>query len=541
MSARSDVECTVGLDGPDLLVDGAPFLVIGGELHNSSSSSERAISTAFDKVQRLGANTVLAPVAWDLWEPEEGVFDTRLVDAMLTAARERGLRLVLLWFGSWKNAMSSYVPAWVKRDPARFPRAHTRSSGRIEHLTPFATTSRDADAAAFRRLMLHLHDVDRQRTVIMVQVENELGLLGDSRDRCPLAEEAYRSLIPNTVVDAIEAAPHLPVHQDWLDRGSRREGTWEELLGGGPNADEAFMAHAFATYLEHVAATGRAVHDVPLYANAWLDVPMRYTPEEDAAQDGEHPTVPLAGGEQPGAYPSGGPVIRVAPLWRAAAPTLDFLAPDIYFGDPDATCKDYKAASGRLFIPEMRRSPLGIGLMFTALGELDAIGVAPFGVDSFADDDPEDPALADAYRLLGVTAEQVRAGARRVAGFLLNHRRPSAQVSVGPYTLTFSAPGITKDAGPSYGLALQEGPDVFLLVGRGFTTTFATEGDVKVGILSAEELDASGRVLRHLNGDETGSGSMAILNRFQASQPGGWPIPFSTAATGLVRVQLYTY
>jgi hypothetical protein len=128
-----------------------------------------------------------------------------------------------------------------------------------------------------------------------------------------------------------------------------------------------------------------------------------------------------------------------------------------------------------------------------------------------------------------------------VAGFLLNHQRPSAQVSAGPYTLTFSAPGITKAAGPSYGLALQEGPDVFLLVGRGYTTTFATEGDAKVGILSAEELDSAGTVIRHLNGDETGSGSMAILHRFQASQPSKWPIPFYTAATGLVRVQLYTY
>lgn len=542
----------VRLEGLDLLIDGAPFVLLGAEVHNSSSSTPQAISRAFDKVSALGANTVLAPVAWDLWEPSEGTFDTALLDSMIAAARERGLRLVPLWFGSWKNAMSSYVPAWVKQDTDRFPRAHTTTSGRIEHLSPFAAESRDADARAFHALMNHLRDVDQQQTAVMVQVENEVGLLGDSRDRSPLAGKAFHSPVPPAVVEAIARSEHLPVHQDWLAAGSRREGSWTELLGQGPNADEAFMAHAYAAYIEHVASAGRKANDVPLYVNAWLDAPLeldlptglsREQPAQDTAPETAG-TVALAGGQQPGTYPSGGPLPRVAPIWQTAAPTLDFLAPDIYFGDTNAICRDYTQATGRLFIPEMRRSPAGIGLMFTAIGEYGALGVAPFGVDSLPGDTPDGVALADAYRLLTAATDRTRAGARRVTGFMLDHERPTTQHSADPYTLAFDAPGpFRQSGGPAYGLVLQEERDQFLLVGRGFTTSFTAAQDVRVGILSVEELDFDGRwtVTRRLGGDETSSGASVRLHSLDASQPAFFPIPLPLASTGIVRVRLYTY
>jgi beta-galactosidase GanA len=196
--------------GGYLAVDGKPFPVIGAEVHNSSSSSIPAIEASFTTVQELGANTVLAPVAWDPLEPSEGAFDFTLLDRMIHAARELGLRLIPLWFGSWKNAVSTYVPAWVKTDVARFPRSQLSDGSRVEQVTPFGMAARDADAFAFAALLRHIREVDADRTVIAIQVENEIGLLGDSRDRSAFAEHAFASPVPAAVVKAIagdESAP----------------------------------------------------------------------------------------------------------------------------------------------------------------------------------------------------------------------------------------------------------------------------------------------------------------------------------------------
>ncbi|MDZ7314716.1 MAG: beta-galactosidase [candidate division KSB1 bacterium] len=115
-----------------LIVDDQPFLMIAGELHNSSASCLDSMDSLFARLAALNLNTVLAPVSWELIEPHEGEFDFTVVDGLLAAARENGLKLVLLWFGSWKNTESSYVPAWVKRDTRRFsaPERAAVSSGR---------------------------------------------------------------------------------------------------------------------------------------------------------------------------------------------------------------------------------------------------------------------------------------------------------------------------------------------------------------------------------------------------------------------------
>ncbi|PJF38504.1 MAG: glycoside hydrolase family 42, partial [Phototrophicales bacterium] len=110
------------------------------------------------------------------------------VDEMIYEARRHGLRLILLWFGTWKNGMSSYAPAWVKRDFRRFPRVKIHDGQLVEILSTFSTETRDADARAFAELMRHLKTIDGDdHTVIMVQVQNEVGVLGDSRDRSPIA------------------------------------------------------------------------------------------------------------------------------------------------------------------------------------------------------------------------------------------------------------------------------------------------------------------------------------------------------------------
>ena len=194
-----------------LLVDGKPFVILGGELHNSSASSLAYMEPIWPKMVALNLNTVLAVVSWELLEPEEGKFDFALVDGLLQGARKHNLRLVLLWFGSWKNGVSSYVPGWVKRDVARFPRMQPRPGENVEVLTPLSEANCAADTRAFVALMRHLQEVDSiEHTVLMMQVENEVGLLGATRDHSPLAEAAFAQAVP------AELMSYLSDHKDDL-------------------------------------------------------------------------------------------------------------------------------------------------------------------------------------------------------------------------------------------------------------------------------------------------------------------------------------
>jgi len=104
-------------------VDGKPFLALAGELLNSSATSVEYMKAVWPKLAEAKLNTVLAGVSWNQIEPQEGKFDFRVLDGVIEGARAHNLRLVLLWFGTWKNGLSSYPPDWVKKDFERFPRA----------------------------------------------------------------------------------------------------------------------------------------------------------------------------------------------------------------------------------------------------------------------------------------------------------------------------------------------------------------------------------------------------------------------------------
>jgi len=296
----------------ELVVDGKPFLILGGELLNSSSSSLSYMQPIWPRVKALNVNTVLAPVSWELIEPQEGKFDFTLVDGLITSAQQHGLRLVLLWFGSWKNTYSSYVPEWVKRDTKRFPRVLLRDRRPTERLSPFSETNLKVDTTAFTALMKHVSQADTNRTVMMVQVENEVGVIPESRDFSPAANAAFANTVPKPLMDylqkhADELAPEL--NGAWISAGKKNAGNWQQVLGTAPITDDFFMAWAYAVYIDAVAAAGKAEYPLPMYTNAALIRPNY----------------------QPGQYNSGGPLPHSLDIYRAGAPHLDFFSPDIYF------------------------------------------------------------------------------------------------------------------------------------------------------------------------------------------------------------------
>lgn len=513
-----------------LVVDGQPFLVLGGEFHNSATSTSAAVQTAFASIRDRNFNAVLAPVAWGTLEPREGEFDFGLVDRMLVEARSLGVRLILLWFGTWKNGVSTYVPQWVRVDRDRFPRAKVEGGAHCEHISPFGTAIAEADGRAFATLMAHLREADFQdRTVIMVQVENEVGILGDSRDRSALAESRFARPVPEEVFEAIEASPSLALAEAWERHGKRRDGDWTSVFGTGSSVDEAFMATAYAAHLQSVVVAGKAEYALPMFANAWL-----YTDVEVS-----DPTV--AGGQEPGVYPSGGPVPRVAGLWRKCAPSLDLLAPDIYFGDFERTCREYVDACSGLFIPEMRRDDVGAGDAFLAVGNHGAIGVSPFGIDSASDVDAS--AFRDAYRLLRSLGPLI--GRHETVGVHLDDARPVARRPVGDFIVEARRQPIgnsNETVERGYGLIVLTGTDEIIAVGRGLHLQIRTPSGAHVELLRAEELEGQFpefTVGRLLNGDETHSGSTIILHASASPVAASYQIPTSKPGNGVVRCRLY--
>src|ERR1017187_429282 len=330
-----------------LIVDGKPFLALARELGNNSATSLENMEPVWSKIVAGDLNTALIGISWAQFEPKEGKFDYTLVDGLIAKARENNLHIVFLWFASWKNGTSSYAPVWVKKDYQRFPRIQINNgstvsiSGPVELLSTLGNATRDADAAAFGALMRHLKEVDGTRhTVLMMQVENEVGVLRSEEHTSAAANAAFAGPVPSELMAYLQQhkntlAPEL--REVWAAQGFKTSGTWEEVFGPGkPDdfnmpiqtksppmraeehetswrklhwpVDEIFMAWNYARYVNKVAEEGKMEYDIPMYVNAWLQQPNH---------------------AWPGTYPCGGPVPQVHDVWRAGAPDVDILAPDL--------------------------------------------------------------------------------------------------------------------------------------------------------------------------------------------------------------------
>lgn len=347
------------------------LFILGGELSNSAATTVKDIDEVLPRMKGLGLNTVLVPVYWELLEPVEGQMDFVLVDRTIDVARQQGLKIVPLWFGAWKNSMSCYAPAWFKRDVKRFPRAITKEGKPLEIASCFSDNVLKADLKAFSALMQYIAEKDPQReVVIMMQIENEIGMLESARDHSSLAEKSYIQPVPQVLLKAL---------------GIKKQGTWAEVFGTDNFADEKFMAWHYACYVEHLAKAARRIHDMPLYVNAAMN----------------------SRGRKPGEYPSAGPLAHLADIWKAGAPSIDILAPDIYDTGFKSWASQYAMplrpqdggkVKNRLFIPESRCCEnSGVRALY-AFGEHQAIGFSPFAIDQASPN--ETKSVTQAYNLL---------------------------------------------------------------------------------------------------------------------------------------------
>ncbi len=484
-----------------LMVDGAPYLMMGVQVNNSSAWPAE-LPKVWPAAERLHANTVEMPVYWEQLEPAQGKFDFGVVDALLAGAREHKLRLVLLWFGTWKNGAPHYVPEWVKRDPAKY-RHVTGPKGEVrDTMSPFGQATMEADAAAFRALMRHLKSADPRHTVLMVQVENEINAYGSARDYAPEAVKLFEGPVPAEFAAAMHVQP-----------GAGGPKTWTEAFGA--EAENTFQAWSIARYVEQVAKAGKAEYGIPLYLNHSLENPLA-TPREGRF-----------------AWPA--MTDHVLDIWKAAAPSLDLIAPDIYmaqYAQYEKVLDVYARKDNALFVPESGNAAPYARYFFAALGH-GAIGWSTFGLDltGYANAPLVAPVVYEKlFDIFALNNEIVGPMQREIAKLNFEGKVQavaedpavhSTNLEFGPWTATVAyglrvfgraanAPGNAEPVGRA--LVAQLGPDEFLVTGVSarvdFRPTDAASGKHRafVKVEEGTYVDGKRKFARIWNGDQTDYG-----------------------------------
>jgi len=554
-----------------LIVDGKPFLVLGAEPPTSGPSNPEYLRYMFEVQAATHQNSSAIAMGWAWIEPEQGKFDFRLVDAMIQDARKTSQRIVLVWFGSWKNGVSSFAPIWVKADQDRFPRAQVKNGLTAENLSTFSANNWEADARAFGALMRHIREVDKSHRVILAQVENEIGIFGDSRDRSPLANQAFAAPVPAALMDYLQKHKgelHPDLLNVWQTAGSKTSGTWEEVFGKGPQGDEVFSAWHYARYVEHVAEAGKKEYPIPMFVNVW-------------------------GIQGWGKGPSGEAFDHVLDVWKAGAPQVDMSCPDAYMGRQNAAnrivelTKRYTRAGNIFFTVEAEDGEVGAGHVFYAVGQQRAIGYSGMGTDGLLEwftrtginlpasvtpagmDAPtrligfggpaapaplppvppeyEAKALSQAFLTLSQIAPQILEHQTNgtIAGVVLDRQRPNEKVKLGNYILNVELPhGRGSTNVPNligYGLFMPLGPDEYLLAGNNLFLTFTPDspGPPIAGLAeqAAGRYDKNGKwVTTHfLGGDDS------VFSSAPTEGQSGSVVRIMFGEHAIQRVKLYRY
>ena len=470
-----------------LVVHGMPFLILGGELGHSSAACPQDIERIFPKLKKMGLNTVLVPVYWDLTEPVEGQFDFTLTDKALQQARENDLKIVFLWFGAWKNSMSCYAPLWFKENHKKYPRAYTQSGKPLEIASAFSEAVYEADHHAFSQWMQHIATVDKEEgTVIMIQIENEIGMLEDARDYSREANKIFNAPVPAefmTYLQKNKKALHPQMLKKWESQGCKKQGYWQEVFGADIYTDEIFMAWHYAKYVEGLAQTARSIYNIPLYVNAAMN----------------------SRGRKPGEYPSAGPLAHLIDVWHCGAPSIDILAPDLYDNGFTDWVARYKLHNNPLFIPEIRLTDNNSVRAFYIFGEHDAIGISPFSIED-GSDSPNSPLVQSYAKLTELMPLLTKyQGKGLMKGLLFDSENKERIIADDDLTITarhfFTLPWDPRATNGSIwpeggGILLKLSKNEYIVAGSGIVLEFAKTSE-KQTIEKQKQLGEDGFALRN--------------------------------------------
>ena len=484
-----------------LVVDGKPFIILGGELGNSTATTLENMQSVWPKLKTMHLNTILVPVYWELIEAEEGKFDFSLYQNLITEARKNDLKIVFLWFGSWKNSMSSHAPAWVKRNQEKYPRVKDHTGRSQEILSSFSDNVFQADKRAFENLMTFIKDIDsKDHTVIMVQVENEIGMLPSARDYQSLAEEAFKRPVPAELMQYLQKNKEKLVPellQIWKNNGYKTAGNWEDIFGKSLATDEIFMAYFYAKFTNKITEAGKKMYNLPMFVNAALN----------------------RTGREPGNYPSAGPLPHLMDIWKAAGTAIDFLSPDFYNPDFKYWCDLYTRQGDVLFVPEHAFDNTVAAKALFTIAHYEGLGFSPFSIESTAK--PEEEPLGKMYGLIKELSAMITThqGQGKIRGVLLSKNEAETIVRMGKYELSCKhdytlswTPGARTESWPlGSAMIIQTGEDEFFVAGTGVVITFKHRDnkDLNVGLLKVDEGSFENniwKVKRHLNGDQTHQG-----------------------------------
>jgi beta-galactosidase GanA len=425
-----------------------------------------------------------------------------LLDQLIYEARNHDLRLVFLWFASWKNSTSSHAPSWVKKNQERFPRIKDDKGNSHEILTPFSNNNLQADLNAFKALMKHIKEIDsREHTIIMIQPENEIGMLPSARDYHPLANDKFKENVPQEFIQYLKNNKDnlVPEFKEiWAENGYKESGTWEEIFGKGLHTDEIFMAWYYAKFADTIIEAGKEIYPLPMFVNAALIRP----------------------GRKPGSgYPSAGPLPHLMDVWKAGGPTIDFLSPDLYFPNLKHWCDLYTRQENPLFIPEHRFDNTVAAKAAYAIGHYEGIGFSPFSIENA--NNPENEPLGKIYNIINQLAPIItdHHGKDKIEGVLFDKENQESVFQLGnyeftlrhSYTLGYEANSGNDTWDMAGAIIIQTDENEFYIAGSGIVATFKNLSNpmLNVGILKTDEgrfEDGHWKVIRHMNGDQTHQG-----------------------------------
>jgi beta-galactosidase GanA len=484
-----------------LIVNDKPFLILGGELGNSTATSVINMQPVWQRLKAMNLNTVLIPVYWELIEQEENKFDFSLYKNLISEARTNDLKIVFLWFGVWKNSMSSHVPAWIKLNQKKYPRSKDQHGKSQEILSAFSDEVLNADIKAFEHLMTFIKEYDaKEQTVIMVQVENEVGMLPSARDHHELANASFKNPVPNNLINYLNKNKNSLVPEFnaiWKANGYRTNGNWQKIFGENLATDEIFMAYYYSIFINKVTAAGKKIYPLPMNVNAALNRP----------------------GRMPGEYPSAGPLPHVMDIWKAGGNAIDFLSPDFYNPDFKHWCDLYTRQGDPLFVPEHVFDATAAAKALYTFANYEGIGFSPFSIEN--PDNKNAEALGKMYGLIRSMSSLITSntGKNKIKGALFSKLKQDTVLVMGKYeitckhdyTLSWTAGSRTEDWPLGSVIIIQVNENEFYVAGTGVVLTFKNDLNkvLNVGLLKVDEgvfENNEWKIIRHLNGDQTHQG-----------------------------------